>query len=33
VSRRAAATMSALYEEEKDEDGYLYITYSGEIAG
>jgi len=25
-----AALMSALYEEQKDEDGFLYITYSGE---
>merc|ERR1711871_536583 len=25
-----AAFMSALYEEQKDEDGFLYITYSGE---
>jgi GABA(A) receptor-associated protein len=30
VSRRAAAAMSAIYEEKKDEDGFLYITYSGE---
>jgi len=22
--------MSAIYEERKDEDGFLYITYSGE---
>ena len=22
--------MSTVYEEEKDEDGFLYITYSGE---
>lgn len=26
----AAATMSALYEEHKDEDGFLYMAYSGE---
>lgn len=26
----AAALMSALYEENKDEDGFLYMTYSGE---
>ncbi|XP_012568526.1 autophagy-related protein 8C-like [Cicer arietinum] len=25
-----AALMSALYEEHKDEDGFLYMTYSGE---
>merc|ERR1711871_1924104 len=25
-----AAFMSSLYEEQKDEDGFLYITYSGE---
>ena len=25
-----AALMSSLYEEQKDEDGFLYITYSGE---
>mmetsp|Transcript_27541 Transcript_27541/g.61520 ORF Transcript_27541/g.61520 Transcript_27541/m.61520 type:complete len:128 (-) Transcript_27541:228-611(-) len=25
-----AALMSTVYEEEKDEDGFLYITYSGE---
>ncbi|RKP05965.1 autophagy protein Atg8 ubiquitin like protein [Thamnocephalis sphaerospora] len=25
-----AALMSAVYEEHKDEDGFLYITYSGE---
>ena len=25
-----AAAMSAIYEERKDEDGFLYITYSGE---
>lgn len=24
------ALMSALYEEYKDEDGFLYMTYSGE---
>jgi GABA(A) receptor-associated protein len=26
----AAALMSSIYEEHKDEDGFLYITYSGE---
>lgn len=26
----AAALMSAIYEENKDEDGFLYMTYSGE---
>lgn len=26
----AAAMMSAIYEENKDEDGFLYMTYSGE---
>jgi GABA(A) receptor-associated protein len=26
----AAAAMSAIYEEKRDEDGFLYITYSGE---
>merc|ERR1719235_838375 len=25
-----AAFMSALYEEQKDEDGFLYVSYSGE---
>ncbi|CAK9168490.1 unnamed protein product, partial [Ilex paraguariensis] len=25
-----AAMMSAIYEENKDEDGFLYATYSGE---
>mmetsp|Transcript_30314 Transcript_30314/g.69964 ORF Transcript_30314/g.69964 Transcript_30314/m.69964 type:complete len:122 (+) Transcript_30314:92-457(+) len=25
-----AAVMSTLYEEQKDEDGFLYITYNGE---
>ena len=25
-----AALMSAIYEENKDEDGFLYMTYSGE---
>ncbi|GAB2241700.1 hypothetical protein Droror1_Dr00018475 [Drosera rotundifolia] len=25
-----AAMMSAIYEEHKDEDGFLYMTYSGE---
>jgi hypothetical protein len=27
---RAAALMSSIYEENKDEDGFLYMTYSGE---
>ncbi len=27
---RAAALMSSIYEDHKDEDGFLYITYSGE---
>ena len=27
---RAAHLMSTIYEEQKDEDGFLYITYSGE---
>jgi hypothetical protein len=27
---RAAALMSDVYEDHKDEDGFLYITYSGE---
>lgn len=26
----AGAVMSAIYEEKKDEDGFLYVTYSGE---
>lgn len=26
----AGAIMSAIYEEKKDEDGFLYVTYSGE---
>jgi GABA(A) receptor-associated protein len=26
----AAAMMSAIYDENKDEDGFLYMTYSGE---
>jgi hypothetical protein len=26
----AAALMSTIYEDHKDEDGFLYITYSGE---
>jgi GABA(A) receptor-associated protein len=26
----AAAMMSSIYEEHKDEDGFLYFTYSGE---
>jgi len=31
VSRAAAAAlMSSVYEDHKDEDGFLYITYSGE---
>jgi len=27
---QTAALMSAIYEEHKDEDGFLYMTYSGE---
>ncbi len=30
VVLRAAALMSDVYEDHKDEDGFLYITYSGE---
>ncbi len=30
VLARAAALMSDVYEDHKDEDGFLYITYSGE---
>lgn len=30
ISIHAAAMMSAIYEENKDEDGFLYMTYSGE---
>lgn len=26
----AAAIMSSIYEEHKDEDGFLYMSYSGE---
>jgi GABA(A) receptor-associated protein len=26
----AAAMMATVYEDHKDEDGFLYITYSGE---
>lgn len=26
----SAALMSSIYEENKDEDGFLYMTYSGE---
>jgi GABA(A) receptor-associated protein len=26
----AAGLMSAIYDEHKDEDGFLYVTYSGE---
>ena len=26
----AAALMSSIYEDHKDEDGFLYVTYSGE---
>ena len=29
-SRPTAHLMSTIYEEQKDEDGFLYITYSGE---
>lgn len=29
-TKPTAAAMSAVYEERKDEDGFLYITYSGE---
>jgi hypothetical protein len=29
----AAAMMSAIYEENKEEDGFLYMTYSGENTG
>jgi Autophagy protein Atg8 ubiquitin like len=28
--RVAAAMMATVYEDHKDEDGFLYITYSGE---
>lgn len=27
---RPAALMSTVYEEQKDEDGFLYVQYSGE---
>ena len=30
VSVISAGMMSAIYEENKDEDGFLYMTYSGE---
>lgn len=30
VSNFAGALMSAVYEEKKDDDGFLYVTYSGE---
>lgn len=30
LSVTTAAMMSAIYEENKDEDGFLYMTYSGE---
>jgi len=30
ASCAAAALMSSVYEDHKDEDGFLYITYSGE---
>lgn len=30
ASTDAAALMSDVYEDHKDEDGFLYITYSGE---
>lgn len=26
----SGAIMSAIYEEKKDDDGFLYVTYSGE---
>jgi GABA(A) receptor-associated protein len=26
----AGAIMSTIYDEKKDEDGFLYVTYSGE---
>ena len=26
----AGAIMSSIYDEKKDEDGFLYVTYSGE---
>ena len=29
-SIHAAAMMATVYEDHKDEDGFLYITYSGE---
>ena len=30
VHAAAAALMSDVYEDHKDDDGFLYITYSGE---
>lgn len=30
ASSSAGAIMSAIYEEKKHEDGFLYVTYSGE---
>jgi hypothetical protein len=30
ASAFAAAMMATVYEDHKDEDGFLYITYSGE---
>ncbi|KAI5447209.1 Autophagy- protein 8C-like, variant 2 [Lathyrus oleraceus] len=30
LANQFSALMSALYEEHKDEDGFLYMTYSGE---
>ena len=30
VIPQQASLMSTIYEEEKDEDGFLYITYTGE---
>ena len=30
VASSAAALMSDIYQDHKDEDGFLYITYSGE---
>ena len=30
ISKYTAALMSTVYEEQKDEDGFLYVQYSGE---